>query len=1231
MTAHLSCGSRLFTSRIAVILALSSYFGCTTVLAEHGRFDRTEVNPRQEAYIFTPAGFDREGKPAVADAANSARLNVTIVDAGTGKPTPCRVNVVGSNGNFYQPSENPLKQFSLTGTWPDTLAGNRPGKEPIRYFGHFFYTTGEFTVDVPPGPVRVEVWKGFEYRVEQFSTHAAVGTTRDVKLSLVHTVPMAAKNWHSGDPHLHFIRTSDPDDETIFNLLEAEDIHLGLVLCYNEDTSNYRGLMPAQATPQLRGLGMKSLRRRGPYQIISGQEYRNGVLGHLNLFLRDRLALDGNQLDPNNGPLFADIATETRRQGGYAFHAHGGYGLEIWADLVEGATTGVELLQFGIYRGIGLDGWYHVLNAGFRFPGLAACDYPACRKLGDCRTYAYVEGEPTFETWLKAVADGRSFMTTAPLLFLEVDDHKPGDTIQTTAGKTQKLRARLRVRSETAPVTNVQLIVGGNVVRELVVPREAGTAQWLELDESIDVSQSTWIAARAFSRSPDGAADAESHTNPVYVYADGQPPFSAAAADWLIERLDEQIEDQQRRESPEKQRAIVLFKRARKTLLLRKARRAAAVDPVVQENSRAAIRTALAEPILPADLPLAEFRTFVTPRIAVVERPRDLDGWKEQAKTIRRDMLEKVVLRGVPREWIDRKPNVEWLDTIAGGPGYKIRKLCYEVLPGMWVPALLYVPDDLGERVPLALSLNGHVREGKAADYKQELSINLAKRGMLVLDLEWFGMGQLATPGFSHYRLNQLDLCGVAGLAPFYLALSRALDLGLKLEHVDPARVLVTGLSGGGWQAILLAGLDERVTLANPVAGYGSFRTNVMVDDLGDSEQSPNDMAAVADYAHLTALRAPRPTLLTYNATDDCCFRADNTLAPLLDAARPIFELYGAGDRLRSHVNHDPGTHNFEKENRERLYAAIGDFFYPGESNFSRSEIPSREELKTPEALNVPLPPKNVDFADLAIGLLVSKAGRAEPSSEATVSPQTKNQQRTALVELLKIPRYTASGNAAITRQIDSLKIVSRQLTCTNDVEATTDAKPAAWTIPCVEISAGGEQPQKRAILITDDGKSSAADTAQRLVSDGYRVLAFDPLGLGEAKIVAQDPHYLFPLFLAAVGERPLGIQAAQLNAVAAWARRTFPDESVCVVANGPRATTAALVAAASDPEAIQELELTGALRSFAQLIVEDKTVEQYPELFAFGLLPAFDVPRLLELVAPRRVELREPATPPAS
>src|SRR6185503_3925327 len=136
-------------------------------------------------------------------------------------------------------------------------------------------------------------------------------------------------------------------------------------------------------------------------------------------------------------------------------------------------------------------------------------------------------------------------------------------------------------------------------------------------------------------------------------------------------------------------------------------------------------------------------------------------------------------------------------------------------------------------------------------------------------------------------RMNQLDLCGTSGLSPFYLSMSRGLDILLALPNADSARVAVSGLSGGGWQTITISSLDTRVKLCNPVAGYSSFRTRIHnFSDLGDSEQTPCDLGTVADYEHLTAILAPNPALLTFNIKDDCCFAADHALPPLIEAAR---------------------------------------------------------------------------------------------------------------------------------------------------------------------------------------------------------------------------------------------------------------------------------------------------------------------------------------------------------
>ncbi len=90
------------------------------------------------------------------------------------------------------------------------------------------------------------------------------------------------------------------------------------------------------------------------------------------------------------------------------------------------------------------------------------------------------------------------------------------------------------------------------------------------------------------------------------------------------------------------------------------------------------------------------------------------------------------------------------------------------------------------------------------------------------------------------------------------------------------------------------------------------------------------DLASIADYTTLTAMRAPKPTMISNNAYDNCCFRGDYANAPLMWAARPYYALYGAADKLTAHINFDPG-HNYGQENREAFYRFVRDNFYERE------------------------------------------------------------------------------------------------------------------------------------------------------------------------------------------------------------------------------------------------------------------------------------------------------------
>jgi Domain of Unknown Function (DUF1080)/Acetyl xylan esterase (AXE1) len=586
---------------------------------------------------------------------------------------------------------------------------------------------------------------------------------------------------------------------------------------------------------------------------------------------------------------------------------------------------------------------------------------------------------------------------------------------------------------------------------------------------------------------------------------------------------------------------------------------------------------ALGRPILPANQPLVEVQVYTASHVKSMPLVSSAQQWTQAKELLRQRVLNGVVLRGEARRWAEAKTRVEWLDVLPGN-GYRIKRLRYEVIPGLWIPALLYEPEKLTGKVPAILNTNGHEGTGVANDYIQIRCINEAKKGALALNFEWLGMGQLKTDGFNHYRSNQLDLTGTNGVALHYLSQKRGLDILLAHPNADPSRVAVTGLSGGGWQTIFISSLDPRVTIATPVAGYSSFVTRAQFPDpdLGDSEQTPVDLASIADYATLTAMRAPRPTMISNNAFDNCCFRGDYANAPLIWAARPYFALYNAADKLTAHINFDPG-HNYGQDNREAFYRFVRENFYGGDDHaFPEKEIPSEADVRTPEQLRVEMPADNLDFHKIALKL-------SEGLPRKTGVPE--------LADVVKAHIYKVTAiEAGSGQQAEGIPLRYWRLRLDDN-----------WTLPAVEL--GDPANANVTLLIGDQGRAALAAEARRLVKqEGRRVIAVDPFYFGESKIAKRDS--LFALLISSVGDRPLGIQASQIAAVARWAKSPVIVESF-----GPRTSLIAAVAAALETKAISAAKTHGALSSLHDVLRSDMTVDKFPEFFTFGLLEAWDIP----------------------
>ncbi len=576
-------------------------------------------------------------------------------------------------------------------------------------------------------------------------------------------------------------------------------------------------------------------------------------------------------------------------------------------------------------------------------------------------------------------------------------------------------------------------------------------------------------------------------------------------------------------------------------------------------------------PLQTPDVTAYQLRHYLLAKVPALPSPRSAEQWTAESQRLRRRILDEIVFHGWPPEWVTAPLRAEDLGRLPGGPGYGIRKLRYEIVPGFWSSALLYEPDPMPAKAPAIVNVNGHVgAPGKAVEYKQKRCINQARQGILALNLEWLYFGELAHQENAHWFGAHLDLAGANGVGLFYLAMRKGLDYLWDHPNVDRARVGVTGLSGGGWQTIFLASLDERVAAAVPVAGYSSSVSRIeRPQDIGDIEQNPTDLLTIADYPHLTAMRAPRPTLLIYNAEDNCCFRAPLVKPYIYDRVLPFFRLYGRESNLGWHENTDPGDHNYQLDNRIQSYRFFARHF--GLPAADR-EIPADAEIRTVEELRAGLPADNLTVLGLARRLADRPTG-APPDLRRVVRYR---------------PAALAHAWAAGNTKQKGIETRSWRFNFQDGLSAT-----GVW-LKAVTASAGAPA----TILLADGGKKTAGEAVSERVNRGEQVLALDLLFFGDAAPRNPGPH-AYAQVISSAGERPLGIQAAQLIALVRW----LEAPRVRIEATGPRSQVVARVAAALEPKLFAEVVTREGLTSLRQLLDAPVEYQAAPELFCLDLL----------------------------
>lgn len=244
---------------------------------------------------------------------------------------------------------------------------------------------------------------------------------------------------------------------------------------------------------------------------------------------------------------------------------------------------------------------------------------------------------------------------------------------------------------------------------------------------------------------------------------------------------------------------------------------------------------------------------------------------------------------------------------------YSIHTLVFQSLPGVYVPASLYVPKGKGP-FPAILNSHGHWPPGRRSEIVQRTAHMLASNGYVCLCIDAMGSGERGRGHQHEYHGANLgsallDL-GTPLMGMQLLENSRAIDLLCDLPEVDPERIGATGASGGGNQTMWLAAMDPRVKAAVPVVSVGTFRAYIMNSNCV-CELHPNGLLHFEEGQLLQAMAPKAIKIITALRDGNAAFNAQQMLKSFRIAKR-AYEQQGVAERLDYELFDEP--HSFTEE-----------------------------------------------------------------------------------------------------------------------------------------------------------------------------------------------------------------------------------------------------------------------------------------------------------------------------
>jgi cephalosporin-C deacetylase-like acetyl esterase len=292
-----------------------------------------------------------------------------------------------------------------------------------------------------------------------------------------------------------------------------------------------------------------------------------------------------------------------------------------------------------------------------------------------------------------------------------------------------------------------------------------------------------------------------------------------------------------------------------------------------------------------------------------------LDGWNSIRAKKYNEYIEMMGLKSLPLNGKRSDLHVKVTGTIQKD-GYRIEKLYYESLPGLYVPANLYIPDKINGKAPAILYVCGHEATQKEA--YQEHPRKFAQLGFVSLIIETIQLGEVRGEHHGTYSngwFNWYSRGYTPGGVELWNAI-RGIDLLCSRPEVDANNIGVTGISGGGSQSWFIAAADPRVKATAAICGASTLEaqlTSRTIDGHCDCMMPINTY--LIDFQNIGALIAPRAFLIG-QADRDGWFTLES-VHRLHDDVKKIYDLYGASGKIG--FVESPGGHSYHKISRQRI------------------------------------------------------------------------------------------------------------------------------------------------------------------------------------------------------------------------------------------------------------------------------------------------------------------------